>query len=104
MSIAAAFMQEQDYYSQAEWDLGVFANETAMSVETYPQPTQVESAVNVVWKGNTLMTPIGGGVSIQPKQALTYDNLLEDENGAVAKQHQDTVFAGADEERTWWWD
>ena len=102
MSIAAAFMQEQDYYGAANWNLGVFADESAVPVETYPQPTQVESAVNVIWKGNTLMTPIGGGVEIQPKEALKYDNLLDDEKGSVAKVYADTDTSS--EPNHWWWD
>ena len=101
MSIATAFMQEQDYFGAVNWDLGVFNDEEALPVETYQQPTSVESAVNVVWKGNTLMTPIGGGVSIHPKQALTYDNLLEDEKGTVAKTYADVA---SEEATNWWWD
>jgi hypothetical protein len=83
MAVAAAFIQEQDYYGQADWDQGVLADESKVPVETYETPKQVESAVNVVWKGATLTTPIGGGVNIQPLQALKSNNLQSDKDKTV---------------------
>ena len=43
---------------------------TRCPVETYNTPLQVETVCTAVWKGTTLMTPVGGGVTIQPNQAL----------------------------------
>ncbi|MFO0869033.1 MAG: hypothetical protein U0935_08760 [Pirellulales bacterium] len=103
LSIAAAYIQEQDFYGQAGWQLPVFGNEQALAVETRLVPRQVESAVNVVWKGNTLMTPIGGGVNIQPRQALSPGNLQTDASGELAEVHQRTGAAKVDPKR-WWWD
>ena len=71
MAIAAAFIQKHDYYGRASWKMEVFGSEEKFPVETYPEPRQVDTAVNVVWKGSTLMTPIGGGVNIQPLEALS---------------------------------
>ncbi len=103
IAVAAAFIQDQDYYQQANWDLGVFADEARFPVETYETPKQVESAVNVVWKGNALMTPIGGGVHVEPLQALQSDNLLPDDEGRVSagygKVSLQDLPAGQ-----WWWD
>lgn len=66
-------------------------------------PTKVESAVNVVWKGNRLMTPIGGGVTIQPSKAFASASVGDDADGHFAAARQDTTIndlpAG-----TWWWD
>jgi hypothetical protein len=89
MAIAAAFIQQHDYYGRIGWEMPVFGSEERFPVETYPEAKQVESAVNVVWKGNTLMTPIGGGVQIQPALALSEGALLEDEQGNVAKLRQE---------------
>ena len=44
MSVAAAFIQEKDYYRQANWDLGVFADEAQFPIDTFETPKQVESA------------------------------------------------------------
>ena len=71
MSIAAAFIKEMDYYGKAEWDLGVFADEEKLNVDSYAVPKTVDAAVNVFWKGNSLMSPIGGGVNIQPRKAIS---------------------------------
>ena len=103
MSIAAAFLQQYDYYGKADWQLLVFGSETALPVELYSVPTHVASAVNVIWKGNTLMTPIGGGVNIQPTQALARGNLLEDIKGDVDAAHRAIDVNSLPADR-WWWD
>jgi hypothetical protein len=74
-----------------------------LSVEVYSEPKQVETAVNAVWKGSSLMTPIGGGVDIQPLNALSSKNLLQDGDGAVQKVHADTVLTHLVPGQ-WWWD
>lgn len=103
MAIAAALIQQQGYYSKAGWSLPVFGDESKFAVETYEAPKQVESAVNVIWKGATLMTPIGGGVQIHPTKAIQESYLLPDEKGAVAKTREsiDLEKLGPTQ---WWWD
>lgn len=103
MSIAAAFLQQYDYYGKANWQWSVFGDESALPIELYPVPTHVASAVNVLWKGNTLMTPIGGGVNIQPTQALARGNLLEDSRGDVDAAHKAIEVNSLPADR-WWWD
>ena len=70
LSIMAAYMQEQDYYGKAGWKMEFFGSEQKFPVEVYNIPKTVETAVNAIWRGNTLMTPIAGGVAIHPTQAL----------------------------------
>lgn len=102
LAIAAAFMQEKDYYGRADWKMEVFGDEKAFPVEHYEAPKHVESTVNVVWRGSRLMTPIGGGVSIQPRKALASDNLLRDE-GEVAAAHEKNDLSKLTKGQ-WWWD
>ncbi|NQU21793.1 MAG: DUF1598 domain-containing protein [Candidatus Nealsonbacteria bacterium] len=102
MAVAAAFIQEKDYYGKAGWKMSLLGDEQSFAVETLNAPQQVASAVNAIWKGRTLMTPIGGGVTIQPTQALASDNLLTDENEKVAKARAETKIELA--EGQWWWD
>jgi len=104
MSVAAAFIQQQDFYGQAGWRLGVLADEQKFPVETYQEPKQVETAVNAIWKGRTLMTPIGGGVRIQPHLALASDMMAYDTEGELKVLQgkikvKEQVAAGR-----WWWD
>ena len=75
----------------------------SLSVEVYPEPKTVDTAVNAVWKGNSLMTPIGGGVEIQPLTALSSQNLLKDEDNVVRKIHERTSVTGL-QANQWWWD
>jgi hypothetical protein len=103
LSVAAAFIHEQDYFGQAGWMMEFFGDETAFPVQTVNAPSQVESAVASVWKRNRLMTPIGGGVRIEAAKALSSENLLADEQGQVASQRTQTSLDGLAEGQ-WWWD
>ncbi|MGN6547479.1 MAG: DUF1598 domain-containing protein [Aureliella sp.] len=102
MSIAAAYMQDRHFYDQTHWDLGVLGNESAFSVEKLPAPKQVETAVNAFMKGNRLVTPIGGGVAIQARKALTDDNLQKDD-GSIQSQREKISLKGIPADQ-WWWD
>jgi len=103
VSIAAAYIQQQDFYGQADWTLSTFGDESQFAVETHNAPQQVETAVNAVWKGSTLLTPIGGGVHVQPRQALRSDRLIKESDGGSDALKQ--LAAPADlAGNQWWWD
>ena len=103
VAIAAAYIQQQDFYGQAEWEMPVLQDESQLSVETYIAPEQVETAVNAIWRGNTLMTPLGGGVHMSPRVALASDRLAVDKAGDNNKVKQS---AGPSDlaDGQWWWD
>jgi hypothetical protein len=103
LAVAAAFIQNQDYYGLVHWKPTVFNDESAYPVETLNAPAQVESAVNAIWKGNTLVTPIGGGVQMRPTEAVSSTNLLDDEKAEVeqARAANDLSKLAPDQ---WWWD
>ena len=69
LSIAAAYIQEQGYYEKAGWKMDFLGSEKEFPVELYQSPKTVETAVKALWKGNTIGTPVGGGVTILPSQA-----------------------------------
>lgn len=103
LAVAAAFIQHQDYYQLTGWHADTFNNEEAIKVEKLNPPQQVETAVNMMWRGNTLMTPIGGGVQMTPTLALSPENTLEDKDAKVqdARTSIDLSKLRADQ---WWWD
>lgn len=103
VSIAAAYIQQQDFYGQSGWTMPVLLDESRVSVETYTAPEQVETAVNAIWRGNTLMTPLGGGVHVEPRIALKKENIEVDTVGANQQVKQS---AGPSElpAGQWWWD
>jgi hypothetical protein len=103
LSIVAAFLQQQDYYGLAGWKMEVFADEQQFPVETYQAPVNVDSAVNGLWKGSRFLMPIGGGVHIEPWQALELENRLEDEEGAVG-QVRSGITLDQLQDGQWWWD
>jgi hypothetical protein len=103
LAVAAAFIQNQDYYGLVGWNPELFHSEQAYPVETLNPPQEVETAVNSVWKGTMLLTPVGGGVQMRPTEAIDPTNLLEDEKGEVEKARTaiDITSLSADQ---WWWD
>lgn len=103
VAIAAAYIQEQDFYGQADWAMPVLMDESQMAVETYNAPQQVETAVNAIWRGQTLMTPLGGGVQMQPRRALAKDHVTVDQAGDNEKAK---AVAGPKDlaPGQWWWD
>jgi len=101
--VAAAYMQKQDYYGQAGWSMDAFGDEGSIPVRTGHAPKQVETAVAAYWKGNRLMTPIGGGVEIQAQLAFAPEHKLYDEEGKVKATHKATSVAGL-KPGQWWWD
>ena len=103
MAIAAAYIQQEDFYAMADWSLGALGREDLVPVEIYNAPKQVDPAVNVVWKGRTLMTPIGGGVNIQAAVTLSPERLKSDEKGQLQQLHAKTDIRSLPAYR-WWWD
>ncbi len=102
MVVAAAFIQEQDYYGRAGWTMELFGDEAAFAVRTYNAPKQVASTVNAIFKNSRLMTPIGGGVEIKAARAIAPENLLPDEHSKVDKLRKEITLELA--EGQWWWD
>jgi hypothetical protein len=102
LAVAAAYVQQQDYYAKAGWEMPFFGSEKRYPVEIYDVPKMVETAVNAIWKGATLMTPIAGGVAIHPAQALESENILPDKKGAVSKLRAEIKPELA--KGQWWWD
>jgi len=100
--IVAAYIQQEDLYGKANWKMELFGSEEALPVRTYNAPRKAESAVNALWKGSTLMTPIGGGVEIRAAMALQPENILPDQQGKVSQLREQTRLELA--EGQWWWD
>ena len=103
MSVAAAFIHEMDFYGEADWKMEYFGNEASYPVERFNAPTQVEPAINAVWKDGLLFTPIGGGVKIQPRVALSSDRMKTDDSGAIT-QTRKSINTAALKSDQWWWD
>ncbi len=103
LAIAAAFINEQDFYAQSDWRAETFRNEQVTSVENETTPLHVESVCTAVFKGNRLYTPVGGGVTIRARDALRYQNALPDEDGQVTQLRQSIDLKDLPADR-WWWD
>ncbi|MEO1991343.1 MAG: DUF1598 domain-containing protein, partial [Pirellulales bacterium] len=99
LAVVAAWMQEFDAYGKVSWGATQLRDEGFYPIETLQPVSQVETAINAVWRGARLITPIGGGVTIQAGMAIDPPNLLMDEKGEVSKAH-----AAVDlPDNRWWW-
>lgn len=103
ISIAAAYMQKEDLYGKSGHRFELFMNEDDFAIEFFYSPKQVDTVVTAVWKGSKLMTPMGGGVHIEPRQALDQKNLLPDKDGKLADRREKVDVSKLEGER-WWWD
>jgi len=103
MLVAAAYIQDRGFFGKAGWSMETFGSEQSYPVEVHTAPKQVASAVNAIWKGNRLMTPIGGGVMIQASKALAPEHIMYDEEGEVEKL-RDTISLDELPADKWWWD
>lgn len=103
MSIAAAYIQKMGLYEDSQWKMETFADESIASVENSNAPTKVDPVVNVVVKGGAIMTPIGGGVNIQPRMALNSDVVKIDSAGKINEIKDSITFDDLADDQ-WWWD
>jgi hypothetical protein len=100
LAVAAAWMQEHDAYGKSGWAAAKLRDEQACPIETQPVASSADTAIHAVWRGNRLLTPIGGGVTLVPRMALDAGNLLPDEKGEV-KAAQAAVKLP---DTGWYWD
>jgi hypothetical protein len=103
LTVTAAFIQDQDYYGMVGWNPSSLTDESSFAVENYNAPQQVASAVNAMWKGSILMTPIGGGVQMRPTRAIEPTSILEDAAGDVDAARLGVELTDLDANQ-WWWD
>jgi len=103
LSIGAAYIQKMGLYEDAEWKMETFLDESIASVENLNAPTKIEPVVNVVVKGGAIMTPIGGGVNIQPRLALNSDVVKIDSQGKI-NEVKDSITFDDLQDSQWWWD
>ncbi len=103
MNIVAAFLQKSDAFGRTGWAMETFADEKLMPTERFNAPRQVPPVMNAMMKDGLLMTPIGGGVSIQPRYALNSDQVQEEKNGEISEVRDSAVLSGLANDQ-WWWD
>jgi uncharacterized protein DUF1598 len=102
LTIAAAVIRRNDFYAKSGWTAEFLRDEECLSVETLTGPERVPCVVNSMWKGNRLLTPAGGGVSIRPDLALDEENLLSDADGTMRATYEQ--LRNAPDAERWWWD
>jgi hypothetical protein len=100
-AVAAAYIRRQDFYGQAHWQAATLRDEHSLPIATLPTPKKVECVVNAVWRGNRLLSPAGGGVSLIPDEALDTKHIATDADGKLANRQKSLP---APQGEAWWWD
>ena len=103
MSVTAAYIQKMGLYQKADWQMTTFGDESKVPVEIFEAPTQVAPVANAKWKGQYFMSPIAGGVSIQPRVALNSDRIKTDNAAEITKVKNQIVLDNLADGQ-WWWD
>jgi hypothetical protein len=101
LSVAAAYIQKQDFYGKANWKMDVLGDENTIATETCNAPKQIATVVNVIRKGGQLCMP-NGGVEINPLMALAPEKVQKDKDDKVSTA-RDKVKIELGKGR-WWWD
>jgi hypothetical protein len=101
MSVAAAFVKQEDLYGKAGWRMETWGDEKTFKVRGEATPAKAPCVATSRWKGNRLLTPAGGGVDIQPSMAFEPQRVLKDEKADLYKARQQAAKLPPDR---WWWD
>lgn len=103
LAIVAAFIQNKDFYNLSGLKLDFLSDEKQLPINTLPAVRQVESVVTAVFKGNSLITPVSGGVSIEPELALKESFISTDDSGKTDEMRSQITLENLGENQ-WWWD
>ncbi|MBT6055594.1 MAG: DUF1598 domain-containing protein [Planctomycetaceae bacterium] len=100
LAVVAAYLQEHGAYESTEWSASSLLDEGVYPIERFVAPQKIDCAVNAVRRGSRLLTPIGGGVVIMPRESFARENLQIDETGTLYEQHN-SLKIPVD---SWYWD
>lgn len=99
LSIIGAALQFFEVYAACDWQPELLLNASKLDVESHAVPTKLPTAVNAVWKGRRLLTPVGGGVSIRSAEAFESLRVMHDPVELV----RPVVPVDLVDDK-WWWD
>lgn len=99
LTIFAAALQVIDAYSECDWQPDLLLDASKLNIPTHKVPTELPTAVNAVWKGRRLLTPVGGGVSIRTTEAFEAMGVSDDQVLADRPRIPSNLGDGQ-----WWWD
>ena len=103
LTIAAAFMQEHDYYGKVEWKAALLSSEDKFPVQTYQCAGRSGNGRDQPLEGQPFDDARGRRCEHASPASIGCDNLLSDEGGKVQQLH-DQVDLKQLAEGQWWWD
>lgn len=102
MLVVAAFLRQERVLERVDLQDSCFMDPTISLASNGTEPLQAACVANAIWKRQRLIAIAGGGVSIQARQALDAENLVE-ANGELDKIRE-LCLPDTSEPDQWWWD
>jgi hypothetical protein len=102
LAIVAAWLRKSDAFKGTEWQPELFYDESRFAIEKLAVPRKAACVAKVVWNGNRMLLPAGGGVSILADEALRSDRILPPQPELSSKRR--VVATTRANPATWWWD
>jgi hypothetical protein len=96
--VAAAWLNQVDAAQHLQGAPLSLIDDAIINIHVWPVPRQAECVSNAIWKGNVLLAPVGGGVSIHAADALYPANVRRD------VKFEDVREASKPQDENWWWD
>lgn len=105
MAILAALMKKERLPQKVDWSQSLFLDASKATVATGHAPRQVPTVFNWRAAGQGVTTGmIGGGVSMNPVQALRGASITRDDSGKLGTHRKDAESTKRSDDHPWWWD
>jgi len=100
--VLSAWISKTKAYERVGWKPDLLFDEDQLEIQVLPDPLETPCLANAVWKGQVLVAPAGGGVSIMASEAFSTENMKIDRTEHIVNQFE-AIEMPADED-IWWWD
>ena len=104
LALVTALMKSEDLPGQVGWQMTHFGPQGKYEVAIGAAPTHTDSVVNHrVIGAKTIVAGISGGVSVDPQQLVTGEQIKTDTYGVLKGEHKESAPASLPA-GVWWWD
>ena len=103
-AVFAALLQREKLAEQIDWKMTTLLDKQRLVVPTFNAPKQIPSSVNYKRAGKLIVGLVGGGVIIQPSQALDRSMTPATELQRLEAVREVAASAPRSETHRWWWD
>ncbi|WP_144975622.1 DUF1598 domain-containing protein [Bremerella volcania] len=105
LAMICSLIENERLADQVDWSLTHFGSKGSYQVATGSPPTVVDTIMNMrVIDKKHIIAGVSGGVSFDPSDMLTDDQLTVDEYGLMTADHKASGVPKTIKHHGWWWD